>query len=181
MHEQRKEHRLRANMPITITYGGAALTSRTENISRLGTYVESPTEIPSGQTVDVILELPAYTQDTSLTGEVRSKGTVFRSSPVREFEGRQWYGLGIFFTEFASGRDRDKVSSYVDHLIATEEQEIKEGLKRRKEKKASLLGARQQDHLLARQEEFQKEALTLLKQISSRLDALAASLNSLKK
>jgi hypothetical protein len=182
MNEKRKEHRLRATMPIKIIDdSGQAVLGRTENISRLGTYVESPKEIPSGQTVDIVLELPAYTQDTSLIGEVRCEGTVFRSSLIRESEGRKLFGLGIFFTDFAGSSDKDKVSSYVDHLIVTEEQEIKEGLKRRKERRAVQHDVRQTEGLIARQEEFQKEALELLKQIASRLEKLTATLNARKK
>lgn len=182
MSEKRKEHRLKANMPIQVSCGpGKELRGRTENISRLGTYVELSQEIPAGQTVDIILELPAYTQDNSLTGEVRCEGTVFRSNPVRTADGKQWYGLGIFFTDFAGLRDKEKVSAFVDHLIITEEQEIKEGLKRRKEKETAHLGAAEKKDLIARQDEFQKEALDLLKQISSRLEALARGLRARKK
>jgi hypothetical protein len=182
MSEKRKEHRLKANMPIQIACGpGKELRGRTENISRLGTYVELTEVIPAGQTVDIVLELPAYTQDTSLTGEVRCEGTVFRSSPLRFTAGRQWYGLGIFFTDFASLRDKEKVSIFVDHLIATEEQEIRDGLKRRKEKESAHIGATEKKDLIARQDEFQQEALDLLRQISSRLEALARDLRAKKK
>jgi hypothetical protein len=182
MSEKRKEHRLKANMPIQVSCGqGKALRGRTENISRLGTYVELPQEIAAGQTVDLVLELPAYTRDVSLTGEVRCEGTVFRSSPVRVIDGRQWYGLGIFFTDFASLRDKENISAYVDHLIGAEEQEIKEGLKRRKEKESAHAGAAGKKEAASRQDEFQKEALGLLQQISSRLEALARELRASKK
>ena len=39
MNEKRKEHRLRANLAIKLTWGKEKeLLARTENISRLGTY-----------------------------------------------------------------------------------------------------------------------------------------------
>jgi hypothetical protein len=100
---------------------------------------------------------------------------------VRETDGKQWYGMGIFFTDFTDPEDKQKVSSFVDHLIAREEQEVKEGLKRRKEKGAAYLDAKQKKGLAARQDEFQKEALGLLQQISSRLDAIERQLKSGKK
>jgi hypothetical protein len=182
MNEKRKEHRLRANLAIKLGWGlEKELLARTENISRLGTYVELPKEIPAGQTVGITLELPAYTQDPSLIGDVSCKGTVFRASPVREIEGQRWYGMGIFFTDFDDAADKQKVSAFVDHLIAREEQEVKEGLRRRKEKGAAYLDAKQKKGMDARQDEFQKEALGLLQQISSRLDAIERQLNSRKK
>ena len=182
MSEKRKEHRLRANMPIQIVYGsGMELRGRTENISRLGTYVELPQDIPAGQSVSLVLELPAYTRDASLTGEVRCGGTVFRTNPLRSAEGQQWYGVGIFFTDFPDPRDKEKVSTFVDHLIVEEEQEIKEGLKRRKEKESAHFASAEKKDLAERRDEFQKEALDLLKQISTRLEALARELRARKK
>jgi hypothetical protein len=177
MSEKRKEHRLRANMPIKLAWEKEkGLLGTTGNISRLGTYVELDRQIPSGQAVELILELPAYTHDISLIGDVSCSGTVFRSSPLRQSENEQRFGLGIFFTDFASPRDKDKISAYVDHLIRMEEQDIKEGLRRRKDREESHEGGRRKEGSARRQEDFQNEALALLKQISSRLDALARSL-----
>jgi len=182
MNEKRKEHRLRANLAIKLAVGkDRELLARTENISRLGTYVMLSKEIPAGQAVGITLELPAYTQDPSLIGDVSCTGTVFRASPVREIDGKQWYGMGIFFTDFADPEDKQKVSAFVDHLIEREEQDIKEGLKRRKEKEAAYLDARHKKDVAAGQDEFQKEALGLLQQISGRLDAIERQLNSRKK
>jgi len=179
MSEKRKEHRLRANIPITIAWGKEkGLSGRTSNISRLGSYVELDKQIPNGQVVGITLKLPAYTQDISLTGTVSCSGTVFRSSPLREIDGVQFYGLGIFFTDFPSLRDKEKISAYIDYLIATEEQGIKEGLKRRKEKETVQFSVRRKENTTARQAEFQKEALALLQQISSRLEALASELRA---
>jgi hypothetical protein len=66
-------------------------------------------------------------------------------------------------------------------LIAREEQDVKEGLKRRKEKGAAHLDAKHKKGMAAGQDEFQKEALGLLQQISSRLDAIERQLDSKKK
>jgi hypothetical protein len=182
MNEKRKEHRLKVNMPIRIvSESGAELRGRTENISRLGTLMESPAELAAGQTVKIVLELPPYTPDTSLTGEVMCEGTVFRSSTLRVAGGGQLYGLGIFFTDFASLRDKEKVSAFVDHLIAIEEQEIREGHRRRKEKELAHTGAAEKKDLATRQDKFQKEALDLLRRISGRLETLARDLRAGKK
>ena len=169
-------------MPVTLVWGKEkGLIGRTDNISRLGAFVELNKQIPAGEAVGLTLELPAYTQDISVTGGVSCSGTVFRSSPLRERDGVQLYGLGIFFTDFASSRDKEKVSAFVDHLILTEEQDIKEGLKRRKEKELAHQEAADKKSSIARQDEFQKEALGLLRQISTRLEALAHEFRSRKK
>jgi hypothetical protein len=182
MNEKRKEHRLKANIPVKLSFGNNdELVARTENISRLGTYVELPREVPAGKNIVITLELPAYTQDASLIGDVSCSGTVFRSNRVRLIDGSERWGTGIFFTDFQSLSDRQKVSFYVDHLIAKEEEEIKEGLKRRKAKETAHLSARQIEGAGRKQEAFQKEALGLLHDISSRLDAIERKLKVLKK
>ena len=182
MSEKRKEHRLRANIPVRISCGREKdLSGRTDNISRLGAFVELGQEIPTGQSIRITLEMPAYTQDDSLLGDASCMGTVFRSSLLRETGSERVYGTGIFFTDFATPGDKDKISAYVDYLIELEQQGIKEGLKRRKEKDVAHRKTRQDQSSAARQAEFQKETLALLHQISSRLDDLARLLDERKR
>ncbi len=102
MNEKRREHRLKANLPIRIiSSNNTEILCSTENISRLGTYLEIDREVPAGENVDITLELPAYTQDLALAGELRCKGSVFRCNLIREFESTKFYGIGIFFTDFS--------------------------------------------------------------------------------
>lgn len=178
MSEKRKEHRLRAYVPIKLTADSAGeFFGRTENISRLGTYVESPKEIPAGAPVKMVLELPAYSQKTELIGDASCSGTVFRCGPIRQNESGDLYGLGIFFTDFDLPSDKNKISSFVDYLIEKEEKEIKEGIKRRKEKETAHIEARHKDASAARQEAFEKEAMSLLKDISARLENITRLLS----
>jgi len=182
MTEKRKEHRLRASVPIKLILGlDEEIVGRTDNISRLGTYVEIAKEVLSGTVVRMVLELPAYSHDSDLIGEVSCTGTVFRCSAPREIEGRQVYGLGIFFTDFRQPSDRNKLSSFVEYLIDKEEQEIKDGLKRRKEKEAAHLEARHKDDAVSKHEAFEKEAMILLKDIASRLETITRMLNARNK
>jgi len=182
MSEKRKEHRLRANIPVILSWGKEkGLQGRTENISRLGAFVELNKQVPAGATVGITLAIPAYTQDISLAGNASCSGTVFRSSPLGEIDGAPLYGVGVFFTDFAGPRDKDKISAFVDHLIREEERGIREGLRRRKEKETVHLAARRKESAAARQEDFQKEALTLLKEIARRLDDLGRTFNARKK
>jgi len=168
MSEKRKEHRFRADLPVRVFYRTAELLSSTENISRLGTYAQFNREIPVGEELDVTLVVPAYTRDPALTGEVRCRGSVFRSTVLRQTPTDTSWGTGIFFTAFDGARDKEKLSAYIDHLTRQEEQEIKEGLRRRREKDQ----VRHLQQLDGKQDEFQKETITLLRQISARLAKL---------
>jgi len=127
--EKRREKRLKVRLPIRISYPETTeIYSHTENISRLGTYIEIEREIPLGVHLDIAIEVPAYTDDWSLKGTVRCKGDVFRCNLVREQESTRFYGLGIFFTNFSNEQDRDILSKYIDFLIVKEKQDIKQAM-----------------------------------------------------
>jgi hypothetical protein len=167
--ERRKEHRLRANLPIKIvSQNGVEIIGRTENISRLGTYVEIDKEIPVGERVDLTVEIPGYDQDISFSGQVECKGSVFRSGLSRQFQKNRIYGIGIFFTFFNDREAKEKLSRYIDFLSSKEEQDIKEGLRRRKERER----LKESEEMRFWQEEFQQESLKLLKEIIARLEEI---------
>ena len=179
MSEKRREHRLKANLPIKIiSANGTEILGSTGNISRLGTYLEVDKEIPAGENVDVTLELPAYSHDLSLAGEIRCKGNVFRCNLVREFESSKIYGIGVFFTDFDENQDKEKLSQFIDFLTIKEEQEIKDGLKRRREKEEAEKAIKHTDEFYIRQEQYQKETINLLKQIQVRLEDISRKLQA---
>ena len=139
--EKRRERRLKVRLPISISYPDSPpIYAQTENISRLGTYAGIEQEIPLGVHLDIVIEIPAYSNDSSLTGNVRCRGDVFRCSLTREVEARRIYGLGIFFTDFFSEEDRNKLSKYIDFLIIKEQEDIKQGIKRWREKRRKRQG-----------------------------------------
>lgn len=177
--EKRKERRVKANLPIKIIYqNNPGVVGRTENISGLGTYVETDREISPGTELDIVLEIPVYTEDISLTGKVRCKGNIFRSNLVRESESRKYYGIGIFFTDFLNETDRDKLFGYIDFLILKEGEEVKKGIKRWRDKRDMTKKTKQIRQIQASQEEFQTESLNLLKQVLSRLEEISRMLKS---
>ena len=177
--EKRKERRIRANLPIKMLYNNnIEVISRTENISLLGTYVEIDREIPVGTGLKVILYIPKYTPDLSLNAEVNCKGNVFRCNLARELGSKQYYGIGIFFMSFLNKIDRDKLSKYIDFLILNENQNIREGLKQWKEKRATTRKTKQAKKTQIKQEEFQTETLELLKQILVRLEEISLQIKS---
>jgi hypothetical protein len=179
--ERRKERRLKANIPIRITgKNNLEVFTRTENISFLGAYIEVDRSIPTGTEVEVVLEIPHYSEDLSLAGEVRCKGDVFRCSLVNESDSVKYYGVGVFFTEFYLSEDRDRLHGYIDFLIDNEEQEINEGLRRLRYRREAHRLARNAEQKTAGQDEFQEKSLELLKNIVSRLEEIERLLQSKK-
>ncbi len=180
--ERRKERRLKANIPIKITgKNNLEIFTRTENISFLGAYVEVDRQVPTGTEVEVVLEIPHYSEDLSLAGEVKCKGDVFRCSLVSESSTVKYYGVGVFFTEFYLSEDRDRLHGYIDFLIENEEQEIHEGLRRLRYRREAHRLARNAEQKISGNEEFQEKSLELLKHIASRLEEIERLLQSLKK
>ena len=171
--ERRKERRLKANIPIKIMgKNSLEIFTRTENISFLGAYIEVDRQIPTGTEVEVELEIPHYSEDLSLAGEVKCKGDVFRCSLVSESDAIKYYGVGIFFTDFHLAEDRDRLHGYIDFLIENEEQEINEGLRRLRYRREAHRLARNAEQKVSGQEEFQEKSLELLKNIVSRLEEI---------
>ncbi|MBM3255549.1 MAG: PilZ domain-containing protein [Candidatus Omnitrophica bacterium] len=164
--EKRKEKRIRVKLPIKISYGDIKITGETENISRLGAYVETTKEIPLGAGLEIGLSIPIYGKDSSLAGGIRCKGSVFRSSLTREEGPVKYYGLGIFFTDFLQQADRNKLSSYIDFLVLKEEEGAREGLNRWRQKRNVVKKPQ------STEQGNTVECLSLLKQILSRLEEL---------
>ena len=177
--EKRKERRIKANLPVKMLYNdNIEVISRTENISLLGTYVEIDREIPVGTGLKVILDIPKYTPDLSESAEVSCKANVFRCNLAREIGSKKYYGVGIFFTDFLNEVDRDKLSKYIDFLVLNEDKNIREGLKQWKEKRNITRKTKQAKETQIKQEEFQTEALELLKQILVRLEEISLQIKS---
>lgn len=172
--EKRKERRIKVGLPIKIICPGRPeISATTGNISFLGAYVETDKEVSLGADAGIILQIPEYSKDPSSSGEVRAKGNIFRCNPVRrESEVQGLFGVGIFFTGFTHKSDRDKLSRYINFLVSEEEKNLRAGVKaltKKKREKKKESAARS----TLSQEEFQKEALHLLKQILSRLEKLS--------
>lgn len=180
--ERRKERRLKANLPIKITgKNNLEVFASTENISFLGAYLEVDKEIPAGTEVEVVLEIPHYSEDLSLAGEVRCKGDVFRSSLVNQSGSIKYYGIGIFFTNFHFSEDRDRLHRYIDFLLQSEEQDINERLRRLRYKREAQKLAKSSGQKNINQEEFQEKSLELLQQIAAQLNGIEQLLKSQKK
>jgi len=179
--EKRKERRIKAHLSIKIVYRDIEINSETENISRLGAYVEIDKELPLGSGVNIILEIPAYKEDLSLSGKIKCKATIFRSHLARELNYKKYYGTGIFFTDFYKPAYKNKLSDYIDFLILQEEQGIKEDLKHWKKKRTVAKNMIEAQKIKIKQDDYQTESIDLLKQVLARLEEIRRLLKSQKK
>lgn len=177
--EKRKQRRVKASLPIRIVYQNSLeLEGRTENISILGAYMESDRQLLPGTELAITLKLPDYTPDAALTGLIRCKGHIFRCGPARGLEAGKAFGTGIFFTDFLSPDDRQKLLKYIDYIVINEDREIKKNLKRWQKKRDMTKKKEHDRRPQAGQEEFQAESLGLLKQILTRLEEISRDLGS---
>lgn len=175
--DKRKERRIKVNLSIKLAYqNNRQVRAATENISRLGTYVEIGRKIPPGTSLDITLEIPVYGEDPSLAGEAKCKGDVFRCNLIKEDESKKYYGIGIFFTDFPQETDRDKLSQYIDFLIRQEDKSIKAGAKRWHKKRE--MAKRTPRARQVKQDNYQTGSAKLLKQALSRLEEIYRLLKS---
>jgi hypothetical protein len=170
--EKRKERRIKVNLPIKIRYKGSQVHGEAENLSRLGCYVKIEKEIPIGIDISIILDIPVYAADTLLSGNLNCKGNIFRCNALEENESGKRYGIGIFFTEFSSQADAEKLSQYIDYLLLSENKKIQTGLSRWKDKRYLAKAANQKKTAKAKEDAFQKEVIFLLREVLSRLEEL---------
>jgi len=169
--DKRKERRIRVSLPINIAYGrGKQFSSVTDNISRLGAYVQSAHELAIGTEIEVILQMPGKTR---VPAQVKCKGRIFRCEPIPGAASQASYGLGIFFTEFLTPADKDKLSNYVDSLILKEEHEIASGIKRWAKKRQAHEKKTVAQLKGPLSENYPGQAEGLLRKILSRLDEIS--------
>lgn len=161
-------------LPVRISYRGSQIAGETENISRLGAYVETSRSIPLGAEFTITLTLPPEDVDSKAAAEINCKASVFRSGLLRQEGEDKYYGLGVFFTSFPQQSDRDRLSSYMDFLTQQEERYLKEGLKQLKERRASSEKAQ-----AAWQADCAK-CLEALKKILEKLEKMYASAQAKK-
>lgn len=172
--ERRKEKRMHVSLPVKIVFGKKEeLSGVTDNISRLGSYVEVSRQFDSGTELDVTLDVPDYGQEKKSGGQVRCHGTVFRCD-LREGAGAEpFYGIGVFFTSFYSREEKERLSKYVDFLIVKEEEAAREGFKKWKEKKLGGDSRKRLEYekMLAEMNEMLKKALVKLEKIEKAVQA----------
>ena len=70
-HFRRIDPRYERQMEIEVTVEGTRQTSQTKNISLGGLYLESPTSLPIGTTVQLRFQLPTQPEPVEVAGDVR--------------------------------------------------------------------------------------------------------------
>lgn len=114
--ESRRGRRVRVILPARLVCGAETLSSQTENISLLGTYVEVGKEIPAGTPATVTLDLPP----SNGGGSVQCQGIVVRCESLRPGV----FGLGIFFNQFL-GDGETRLDQLIDELLKKQNEEAR--------------------------------------------------------
>ncbi len=102
-HFRRIDPRYERHLAVEVFFEGKKQTSQTENISLGGLYLDSPTSLPIGTTVQLRFELPTQPEPVEVTGDVRwvvKKGSGEQSGIGIRFQGlraRDVWALNRFF------------------------------------------------------------------------------------
>lgn len=127
--ERREKKRIDAALALDILYGNNKITAQSKNISMLGTCVDNEQEIKQGTKVEVIVFIPAYGHYRKPIGPIKCQGVAFRCTPLTQPPAAPLFRLGIFFASFASKPEADKLSDYIDFVVAKGKTFVKHRLK----------------------------------------------------
>ncbi len=116
--ESRRGRRVRIVLPVLLQVGSDQVSSRTDNISLLGTFIQAEKEVPAGTTVHVTLHLPPG--ETGEDGKVECQGVVVRCQGV----GPGRFGWGVFFNQFLNDGEA-RLTRIIDDLLKKQDEEAK--------------------------------------------------------
>jgi len=170
--EKRKERRIKVEIPAAVTYQGARLAGHTDNISRLGAYIELESEIPVGAAIGIMLEIPRYTSAGPWHGQVHCSGSVFRVHHIEEAGSAGHYGTGIFFTAFQGEADKERLSRYINFLVERETEQVTRGAKEWRQKRQTLQKKKQAPQDTPCEPQTRNKTLALLEEIKDKLEQL---------
>jgi hypothetical protein len=109
---------------VRLNYGNNEALALTKNVSLLGACVTMDKEIVPGTRVALSLDIPRYTDQNGLIGEVKGEGAIVRCDSIQE-EGKLYsYELGVFFSNFLPPGE-EKLMGYLDHIAQQQEEEIR--------------------------------------------------------
>jgi len=126
--ERRRQRRVRVQLPVRIDYNNNEVLALTKNISMLGTCLDMDKQILPGTRVTLSLDIPKYTDDNKLLGEIKGEGAVVRcdSSDLAQKQNEPLnYELAIFFSNFLPPGE-EKLLNYLDYMSKKEEQEVRQ-------------------------------------------------------
>lgn len=113
--ERRKRRRIDVALPIRIEYNKEKISAETENISVLGTYIQTGKEIPIGTTLGIEIEIAK----AGKVKQISCAGVAFRCRPSGSSEPKKQYGTGIFFRSFLENGEKE-LSAYIDYILSEE-------------------------------------------------------------
>lgn len=122
--ESRRGRRIGIALPALLVCGNEQLTTQTENVSLLGTYVQVNREVPVGTPVRVTLDLSS--QPAGGGGNVECEGVVVRCENTQP----GFYGLGLFFKQIL-GDGETRLGALIDELLRRQNEEAERYFKER--------------------------------------------------
>jgi hypothetical protein len=122
--ERRRRRRVKVQMPLRLDYGSNEALASTKNVSLLGACLSMDRPISPGTRVALSLDIPNYTEDNRLIGEVKGEGAIVRCDSVSEGQSPD-YESGLFFSSFLPGGE-EKLANYLDFVADKEEKEIRQ-------------------------------------------------------
>ena len=132
--ERRRRQRADVALTLKIEYNKEGILTKTKNINALGTYTEIAKEIPVGTDLNIRIELPKRgCAKAGRPKKINCAGVVFRCQPVFSAEGKNQYGIGIFFRSFLEKGEKE-LSGYVDYLLLQERKIGRMYMRKRKQK-----------------------------------------------
>ncbi len=124
--ERRRRKRVKVQLPVRLDYNDNEALALTKNVSLLGTCLEMDKEILPGTRVALSLDIPKYSDDDKLIGEVKGEGAVVRCSSLAEEPAKTpSYELGIFFSNFLP-QGEEKLFNYLQYISKKEEEEVRQ-------------------------------------------------------
>lgn len=124
--ERRRQRRIRAKLPIKLTYDSNKITSKTRNLSVLGACVESDVQLRLDTPLKIQLTAPAsFKQGKKVASPLECEGTIVRCQPFTTPAGAQRYELNVFFTNFFDRQGESVLNKLIQYLIRQEEIIIK--------------------------------------------------------
>jgi len=161
--ERRRRRRVKVQLPVRLDYGNNEALASTKNVSLLGACVTMDKQIAPGTRVALSLDIPKYTDQNGLIGEVKGEGAIVRCDSVQEEDRPSAYELGVFFSNFLPPGE-EKLMSYLDHIAQQQEEEIRKWVQQYRA------------HIKERKNQIAKKKRALAKKRAARLARRAARL-----
>lgn len=161
--ERRRQRRVKVKLPVRLNFNNNEALAITNNISLLGTSINTNKQILPGTRVALSLEVPKYTGDSNLACEVKAEGAIVRCDAVEQEGQPVSYEVGVFFSSFLPSCE-EKLFSYMDYVAKEEEKAVHQWVEQYRA------------HIKKRKAEIAKKKMALARKRKARLAKRAKKL-----